>query len=96
MREIRNFEDLLKSKYGEPGSPDRLDFEYKAQAYYLCELLKEERRKAKMTQEDLARRTNLKKTFLSRVENGKVDIQLSTFLKIIKGLGVTFMLDSSK
>jgi len=41
-----------------------------------------------MTQEELARRTGTKKSFISRIENGHSDIQVSTFIKLIQvGLG---------
>jgi predicted transcriptional regulator len=41
-----------------------------------------------MTQEELAHRTGTKKSFISRIENGHSDIQLSTLYKLIEhGLG---------
>jgi len=43
-------------------------------------MLKEERKKAQLTQEQLALRTGTKKSYISRVEQGKADIQLSTFV----------------
>ena len=55
-------------------------------------MLKEERKKAKMTQTQLAEIVEMKKEVISRIENGKVDVQLSTFLKIIKGLGLQMQL----
>jgi transcriptional regulator with XRE-family HTH domain len=41
-----------------------------------------------MTQEQLALKTGTKKSFISRIENGKSDIQLSTLYRILEiGLG---------
>ncbi|MDZ7624736.1 MAG: helix-turn-helix transcriptional regulator [Ignavibacteriaceae bacterium] len=40
-------------------------------------MLKEERRKANLTQEQLAEKTGTKKSYISRIEAGKSDIQLS-------------------
>jgi transcriptional regulator with XRE-family HTH domain len=41
-----------------------------------------------MTQEQLAIKTGTKKSFISRIENGKSDIQLSTLFRILElGLG---------
>ncbi len=85
---IKNFEDLLRLKYGEPGTPKRQEFENKAMAFYLCAMLKEERHKAKLSQSELAERADVKKEFISRVENGKVDVQLSTFLKLLNSLNL--------
>ena len=43
-----------------------------------------------MTQEELADKTGTKKSYISRIESGKSDIQLSTFYRIIEiGLGKT-------
>ena len=41
-----------------------------------------------MTQEELANKIGAKKSFISRIENGHSDIQLSTLYKLIElGLG---------
>ena len=87
---ITTFEELLFHKYGEKGSPARQEFEAKANAFYICEMLKEHREKQQLTQAQLAEKTAIKETFISRIENGKVDIQLSTFLKMLNGLGLSF------
>ena len=88
----RILEELLTQKYGQEGTENRMLFEAKAEAYYLCEMLKQERKKATLTQEELAAHLNLKKSFISRVENGKVDVRLSTFLKLLRGVGLEFEL----
>lgn len=88
MENIKTFDDLLRLKYGEKGAPAREAFEARAMAYYICETLKEERKKNNLTQDELAERLQVKKSFISRIENGKVDIQLSTLLKILEGLGL--------
>lgn len=52
------------------------------------ELIKEERHMAKLTQEQLADRIGAKKSFISRIENGQSDIQLSTLYRLLEfGLG---------
>ena len=51
-------------------------------------MLKEARKEANITQEELAQRIGTKKSYISRLENGKVDIQLSTLFRIFEtGLG---------
>ena len=89
---VQTFEDLLNHKYGTKGTPQRDDFHARAKAYYICEMLKEERKKAKMTQTQLAERADMKKEVISRIENGKIDVQLSTFLRVIEGLGLQLKL----
>ncbi|MFC4874873.1 helix-turn-helix domain-containing protein [Negadavirga shengliensis] len=59
-------------------------FEAEAKAFATGELIKEERRLAGMTQEELAEKTGTKKSFISRIENGKTDIQLSTLYRILE------------
>ena len=51
-------------------------------------MLKEARKEAHITQEQLADKIGTKKSYISRLENGKADIQLSTLFKIFEtGLG---------
>lgn len=50
-------------------------------------MLKEERLKAGLTQQQLAERIGTKKTYISRLENGKADVQLRTLFRIFEGLG---------
>ena len=86
------FEELLNEEYGCKGTPDREAFDSKAQAFCLAEQLKEERRKVGLTQEQLAKRIGTKKSYISRIENGHTEIQLSTLFRIFAGLGrqITF------
>ncbi len=72
-KDIVNF---LK-RYGQVGEEKRM-------AFAIGELIKEERRLSKMTQEQLATKTGTKKSFISRIENGKSDIQLSTLYRILE------------
>lgn len=50
-------------------------------------LLKQAREEAGLTQEELARRINTKKTAISRIENHAEDIKLSTLDKFVNALG---------
>jgi ribosome-binding protein aMBF1 (putative translation factor) len=88
IKDATNFDELLDIKYGKPGTEKRNDFEIKAKAFIVGEIIKEERKKAHLTQEDLAKKTGTKKSYISRLENGKIDIQVSTLFKIFEeGLG---------
>ncbi len=88
IKEITTFDEFLDTTYGKVGTKTRTDFDTKAKAFAIGEIIKEERRLAKMTQEELAKRTGTRKSFISRIENGHSDIQLSTLYKLIEqGLG---------
>lgn len=88
IKDAKTFDELLDIKYGMLGTKVRDDFELKAKSFIVGEMIKDARKKAHLTQEDLAKRTGTKKSYISRVENGKIDIQLSTLFKIFEeGLG---------
>lgn len=88
MRKQKTFEELLDLKYGELGSPKRSAFEEKALLFAVSEMLKEARKEAGLTQEQLAQKLGTKKSYISRLENGKSDIQLSTLYRVFEeGLG---------
>ena len=88
IRNAKSFEELLDVKYGKIGTGRRDEFEEKAQYFVISEMLKEARKEANMTQEQLAEKVGTKKSYISRLENGKCDIQLSTLYRIFEvGLG---------
>lgn len=88
IRNAKNFDELLDIKYGKVGSEKRDNFEEKAQYFVISEMLKEARKEANMTQEQLAEKIGTKKSYISRLENGHCDIQLSTLYRIFEfGLG---------
>ncbi|MBC5646347.1 MULTISPECIES: helix-turn-helix transcriptional regulator [Parabacteroides] len=87
IKNCRTFSELLDVKYGPAGTPERDQFEEEAEAFLLAERLKEERLKAGLTQEQLAERIGTKKSYISRIENGKCDVRLPTLYKIFRGLG---------
>ncbi|MEO8147394.1 MAG: helix-turn-helix transcriptional regulator [Bacteroidia bacterium] len=85
---ITTFEEHLDEQYGKIGTVKRTNFEIKAKAFAIGEIIREERRLASMTQEQLAEKTGTKKSFISRIENGHSDIQLSTLYRLLEyGLG---------
>jgi DNA-binding XRE family transcriptional regulator len=88
IKNAKNLDELLDIKYGKIGSEKRDDFEEKAQYFVISQMLKEARKEANLTQEQLADKVGTKKSYISRLENGKCDIQLSTLYRIFEfGLG---------
>jgi ribosome-binding protein aMBF1 (putative translation factor) len=81
---VVSWDKHLDKKYGIHGTPTRTEFEMKAQTFILGELLKEEREKANLTQAEMAEKTGTKKSYISRIENGRADIQLSTLYRLIE------------
>ena len=88
LKKSTSFDELLDIKYGKIGTSKRDLFEEGSQLFVISEMLKEARHKAHLTQEQLAEKIGTKKSYISRIENGKADIQLSTLFKIFEqGLG---------
>ena len=88
LKDAETFDELLDIKYGKIGTLERDKFELESRAFMIGEMLKEARKQAKISQEELAKRTGTKKSYISRLENGKLDVQLSTLFRIVEvGLG---------
>jgi DNA-binding XRE family transcriptional regulator len=95
-KNIKTFDQLIEVEHGKIGTESRNSNEEKSQMFIICEMLKYARREAKITQEQLAEKTGTKKSYISRIENGKGNIQLSTLIRIFelglnKRIGVTFL-----
>ena len=88
IKKATSYSELLDIKYGKQGTAKRDEFEEKSKAFVIGEMIKEARKEARLTQDDLAKKTGTKKSYISRLENGKIDIQISTLFKIFEeGLG---------
>lgn len=85
--DCETLDELLDVEFGVKGTPERERFDEETRAFCLAETLKEERHRAGLTQEQLAEKIGTKKTYISRLENGKADVQLSTLFRIFEGLG---------
>ncbi|TVR77314.1 MAG: XRE family transcriptional regulator [Chitinophagaceae bacterium] len=88
MKNIKTLNQLLDEKYGKKGSAKRDQYDADSLAFRLGVMLKEARIEANLTQEELAQKTGTKKSYISRIERGLSDIQISTYHKLIEiGLG---------
>jgi DNA-binding XRE family transcriptional regulator len=93
---VKTFDELIEKEHGKIGTESRNVYEENAQMFIVSEMLKEARKEAKMTQEQLAEKAGTKKSYISKIENAKGNIQLSTLIRIFeKGLnrkiGLTFL-----
>ena len=68
------------------------DYEIGYEQFRLGVLLRQAREDAGLTQEELARRMNTKKSAISRIENHAEDIKLSTLEKFAQAIGKTLRL----
>ena len=86
--QIRDYSAVLDQKYGAPGSTERALFDEEAWNFYTGQLLLEARKESKVTQEELARRINSSKSYISRVERGLITPSVGVFYRIINALGL--------
>ncbi len=84
----KTINELFDQKYGKEGTKNREEFKQNAEAYMVAELVKESRKRAHLTQEQLAKKLNVKRTYISKIERASSEVRLSTLRKIIEtGLG---------
>ena len=96
LRALPTVEDMLAGKYGEKGSGTRDAFDAKALAWYYAEVLKDARKSAGLTQQQLADRIGKKREYVAMLEKGETDIQLSTFIMMSEALGLKLTLTDSR
>ena len=92
LNKLHTASERLDKEYGPDGSPSREEFNARAKAYYFAEILKEQHKQQKMTQQELADKIGKKREFISNIERGNSDMQLSTFLLISNALGLRYSL----
>lgn len=85
---IVDYDIVLDERFGKEGTPERAAAEEAAYAFYTGKILHDARKEAKMTQTELAKRTNTTKSYISRIENGAINPSVATFYKIINALGM--------
>ena len=95
-KNIKTFDQLIELEHGEIGSENRNKYEEGVQMFIISEMLKSARKEANLTQEQLAEKAGTKKSYISKLENAKGNIQLSTLIRIFeqglgRRIGLTFL-----
>ena len=70
-----SFDEILNEEYGAMGTPERMKFENDAEAFCLAETLKEQRRLAGLTQQELADKIGTKKSYISKLRNWQIRLE---------------------
>ncbi len=92
-KEVVEAEKILAPIIGEQGSEQRNAFNAKAQAWYYGEILKKRRKTLQITQKDLAERIGKERAYISRIEKGETDMQLSSFILIAEALNLRIRME---
>lgn len=90
LAKLKTTNQLLNEKYGEHGTSTRNEFNEKTMAWYYGEILRDRRKALKLTQKELAQKIGKEQSYIARVEKGEADIQLSSFFRIARALGIEF------
>jgi len=85
---IRNVSAELDALYGAEGTESREAFRREAYAYCTGQVIQDARKGEKVTQEELARRVGVDKSYISHVEKGKIEPGVGTFYRILAALGM--------
>lgn len=83
-----NVSALIDEQFGMKGTTSRDEAKEKAYAFYTGQIIKDARKKAKISQTELAKRIGSNKSYISRVENGQTEPKISTFYRSLNTLGV--------
>ncbi|MDE7074175.1 MAG: helix-turn-helix domain-containing protein [Odoribacter sp.] len=91
IAKLPTFNERLDEQYGKCGTSTREKFNEEALAWFYGNMLKERRKELKLTQKQVAEKLGREQSYIARVENGKADIQLSSFFRIASVLGIQFV-----
>ena len=92
ISKLNNANNLLDKKYGREDTASREEFNKEAIAYYYGEILKQRRKDLNLTQENLADKVGLKRSYIAKIEKGATDMQISSLVRISKALDLNLTL----
>ena len=81
-----DYDAVLDAKFGK--TPERARAEEAAYLFYSGQILQDARKEAKMTQSELAERTQTTKSYISKIDNGVITPSVGVFYRIIAALGM--------
>ncbi len=86
-------DELVDEVWGKIGTPDRDEMEAQLKeevnAWHVGEAIRKARLQQKLSQEQLGERIGVKKSQISKLENGKCVITLPTISRVFRALGIT-------
>lgn len=91
LAKLATVNDDLDNLYGFPGTAQRETFNEESLAWFYGNMLRERRKELNLTQKQVADQLGREQSYIARVENGKADIQLSSFFRIAAILGIQFV-----
>lgn len=83
---IRTLDELKDKHLGKVGSEKRDKYEYELRLDILGEMIKQTRKKRKLTQSELGEMVGVQKSQISRIERNAKNVTLETVLKVFRAL----------
>ncbi len=87
-KQINDYSAVLDSKYGKEGTEKRQQFNDEAYAFYTGQIILDARKESKVTQQELAEKMHVSKSYISRIEKGMINPSVATFYRIMNALGL--------
>ena len=88
-KDIYDLNSWLDEVLGKEGTPEREKNREKAWEEYNAQILFDARKNARLTQQELAERLGVNKSYISRVERGITVPSIASFYKIAAAMGLT-------
>ncbi|NLO71261.1 MAG: helix-turn-helix transcriptional regulator [Porphyromonadaceae bacterium] len=85
---ITDYSAILAKEYGEHGTPERAKFDEQAYAFYTGQVILDARKSEKMTQQELAEKLGVNKSYISKIENGLINPSVGFFYRVMNALGL--------
>ena len=89
--DVHSFDEVMDAMLGAPGTPEREQFRREAYAYCVSTFIRDARKEEGITQQELADRVGVRKSYVSRIETGRVEPSAGLFMRIIGALGLSIM-----
>jgi DNA-binding XRE family transcriptional regulator len=85
--QIVDYDAVLDAKFGKEGTPERIAAEEKAIAFFTGKIIEDARKQSHITQTELGKRIGADRSYISKIESGKIEPKVTTFYRIISALG---------
>ena len=95
-KNLTTFDDFKEKNFGKRGIKERDELEDGYENFKIGALIHDTRLELGMTQKQLAEKVGTTKSYISKIENAKGNIQLSTLIRIFeiglnRRIGLTFL-----
>ena len=88
--DIMSVDAMMDERFGKVGTPEREAFRKEAYSYCVGQIISDARKREKITQQELAERIGIKKSYIMNIENGSIEPGAGMFLRILSALGLKF------